>query len=137
MPHELRRQQVLDVVAAIPGAGAAEVIDALVAPLRAELASLMSEEGFQFLFERCMHQTARSYAWIEVAPGDARTASLAALAAMLAQHAPEQARLACTELLFNLVELVISLIGEPLTIGILRSAWGNDAFGALNEDIPS
>jgi hypothetical protein len=129
-----RRQQIIDLVASTAETSPDEWGIALFAPLRVQLASLVSEEGFGFLLERSVHQTSQTYKWLVAEPVSSSEARLDGVRIILAGHTPKEALEASTFLLLNFVDLVASLIGDQLTIGILRSAWGDEALGTLGED---
>jgi hypothetical protein len=130
---EPRRQQIVDLIGSMPDGEAGEGVVALFVPLRVQVASLVSEDGFRFLLNRSLHQTAKRYKWIDAASATGADA-LTELRGILKQHTHEEALAASTFLLLNFIELVASLIGESLTVSILRSAWGNDALGTMGED---
>jgi hypothetical protein len=129
-----RRQQIIDLIGSSPDAGTGGRVIELFQPLRLQLASLVSEDGYSFLFERSIHQTAQQYKWIGVPSNASGAERLSELGAVLAQRTHGEALAASTSLLLNFIDLVASLIGESLTVSILRSAWGDDAFGAMNGD---
>jgi len=129
-----RRQQIADLLGSLPASEPGGGLFALLLPLRVQLASLVSEEGFGFLLERTVYQTAREYQWICAEPASTGEARLDDLRATLALCTHEEALEASIVLLLNFVDLVASLIGDPLTVGILRAAWGSDALGVLGED---
>jgi hypothetical protein len=131
---EPRRQQIVDLIGTMPAAEPGTAVIELLVPLRLQLASLVSEDGFNFLFDRTLHQTAQRYRWIGGASKTSGAEALKALRATLMQQTHEEALAAGIFLLLTFIELVASLIGEPLTDSILRSAWGNDALGTMGED---
>lgn len=118
----------------MPDAEASAGVFSLLLPVRVQVASLVSEDGFSFLFVRSIHQTAQRYPWIDNASKATGAERLADVRALLEQRPREEALAGGTFLLLNFIDLVASLIGEPLTISILRSAWGNDALGTMGED---
>ena len=128
------RQQITDLLVALPSEVPGGGLITLLLPLRIQLASLVSEEGFGFLLERTVHQTAQAYRWISTEPAATGAARLDSLRATLALRTHEEALEASIFLLLNFVDLMASLIGDPLTVGIMRSAWRNYAPGALGED---
>lgn len=132
---DARRKKIIDIVAALPDTDGIGVVECLFEPLRIELTSLISEEGFRSILERSLFLTARNFAWLGADQSSPGASSLYGLRTMLAQQSLSVAREASTALLLNLSDLVASLIGEPLTIDILRSAWGKDALGSLGEEL--
>lgn len=132
---DARRQKISDIVTALPDTDGAGVVEHLFEPLRIELSSLVSDEGFRSIFERSLFLTSRKFAWLGADQSSQDTSSLSGLRTLLAQQSRSEATEASTALLLNLSDLVASLIGEPLTIDILRSAWGKDALGSLGEEL--
>ena len=131
---DARRKKILDIVAALPDTDGTSIVENLFEPLRIELTSLISEEGFRSVFDRSIFLTARNVPWFVAGQSSPDASPLHDLRTMLAQQSRSEAREASTALLLNLSDLVASLIGEPLTIDILRSAWGKDALGSLGEE---
>lgn len=132
---DARRKKIIDIVAALSDTDGTGVVECLFEPLRIELTSLVSEEGFRSILERSFFLTARKFAWLGADQSSPDASSLYGLRTMLAQHSRSEAKEASTALLLNLSDLVASLIGESLTIDILRSAWGKDALGSLGEEL--
>lgn len=131
---DARRKKIIDIIAALPDTDGTGVVECLVEPLRIELTSLISEDGFRSVFERSLFLTSRKFAWLGADQSSPAASSLYGLRTMLAQQTRSEAREASTALLLNFSDLVASLIGERLTIDILRSAWGKDALGSLGEE---
>lgn len=131
---DARRKKIIDIVAALPDTDGTGVVECFFEPLRIELALLISEEGFRSVFERSLFLTARRFAWLGADPSSPGASSLYGLQTMLAQQSRSEATEASTALLLNLTDLIASLIGEPLTIDILRSSWGKNALGSLGEE---
>lgn len=128
---DVRRKQILQIVAALPADDGTGIVSSLFEPLKAELVDLVSEEGFYSLFERSVFITCQKYPWFDALKLLTITPHLVSLQAVLRQRDPAEAREVGTALLINLVDLVASLIGDPLLIDILCSAWGRDALGSL------
>lgn len=131
---DARRKQIIDIIAALPDTEGTGVIESLFEPLRIELTSLVSEEGFRSVFERSVFLTSHKFAWLGVEQSLPSALPLSDLKAKLAQQEFTEAREASTALLLNISDLMASLIGELLTIDILRSAWGKDTFGSLGKE---
>jgi hypothetical protein len=129
-----RRQQIKDLLTSMPAGEPGSALLGLLCPLRAQVASLVSEEGFSFLLDRTIFLTAQSFQWAKVEPASSTEAGLDNLRAKLATRTHEEALAASTFLLAGFIDLVASLIGDSLTVGILRSAWGDEALGASGED---
>ena len=96
--------------------------------LATEIISIVGEGGFDALYARSLFLTQSTFPWIAVCSLPLQTDSrFAALAMSLSDQTPEQAGAANSLLLITFTDIVASLIGETLTTGILRSAWGNVA----------
>jgi hypothetical protein len=128
---DVRRNQILKIIAALPEDDGTSIVSSLFEPLRIELVNLVSEEGFHSLFERSVFLTCRRYSWFNAPQLLATAPALSNLEGALRQGDPKEARKAAISLLLNFVDLLASLIGEPLLIDILCSAWGRDALGSL------
>ncbi len=129
-----RRQQIKELLLSLPAGEPGSALIALLRPLRLQVASLVSEDGFNFLLERTLFLTAQAYPWINAEPASSAETELDNLRLTLATRTHEDALAASAALLSSFVDLVASLIGDSLTDGILRAAWGDDALGALGED---
>jgi hypothetical protein len=103
--------------------------------LASELVSIIGEGGFQALYSRSLHLTAKTFPW--VAPGlpsheiDSRFASLKT---NLEEQDSKEAGEASIALLGIFIDILGSLIGELLTTSILRSAWGDDALDSAVQE---
>jgi len=131
---EARRQQIKDLLSSLPAGEPGSALVTLLRPLRLQVASLVSEDGFNFLLERTVFLTSQSFQWINAEPASGAERELNTLRAKLATRTHEDALAASVFLLSSFVDLVASLIGDSLTDGILRAAWGDDALGTLGED---
>lgn len=132
---DARRKKIIEIVTALLDTDGTGVVECFFEPLRIELTSLISEEGFRSVFERSLFLTARHFAWLGADQYSPGASSLYDLRTILAQQTRSEAIEASTALLLNFSDLVASLIGERLTIDILRSAWGKDALGSLGEEL--
>jgi len=102
---------------------AAATVQALQA-LFAELAILIGHDAVRALYLRAMHVSLLSFER-NVKSGQLLEALLSDLRTNLANHAPADARSAAQALLESLVALLVSLIGQPLTLRLVTSAWGS------------
>lgn len=126
MRQEIVQQALGD--GAAEGADANTVAVATVRALRlllAELEPLVGREGARALYARSLHLTRPSFEWL--APGKPQPLSdlVTGLQEDLALRAPAEARRAGAAQLHTIADLLISLIGEPLTHRLLHSAWGS------------
>ena len=124
MRHEIIQRALAE--RAATGADSVIVADATVRALRllhVELGSLVGDQAARALYARSLHLTRSSFSWSPAA-AEASDEFLTSLHADLASRLPTDARRAGETLLLTLSDLLISLIGEPLTHRLLRSAWG-------------
>jgi hypothetical protein len=122
------RQQLIQTAVAHSTGKASEVALQLWQPLTGELVSIIGEGGFDTLFARSLYLTHASFPWL--APGEqVRLADfrLPELAIRLDGQGADEASRASYLLLQTFTDILASLIGEPLTTGILNSAWGDRA----------
>lgn len=128
------RQQITALLKSLPAGEPGSGLFALLQPLRAQIASLVSDEGFRFLLERTVFLTAQSFQWIKAEPASSAEAGLDNLRAKLSTRTHEETLAASACLLATLIDLVASFIGDSLTADIVRLAWGDDAPGTVGED---
>ncbi|MDO8298784.1 hypothetical protein [Lacisediminimonas sp.] len=97
--------------------------------LAREISPIIGEVGFESLYHRSIHLSSAEFPWLASAgklpPNDS---SFAGLRAALQAEDCEKAGEASIALLGIFVEIVIRLIGEPLTANILRAAWSDEIF---------
>ncbi len=128
------------------GEGAAEGADSKViagAAIRAltlliiELKPLVGELALRALYLRSLHLARASFE--RPGAGDLKSTDelLGPLHQDLVMRAPAQARVAADALLLALANLLVSLIGEPLTDRLLHKAWGNPHLAKSSQAIPS
>lgn len=125
-PDSLRHQIIDSLMAQQPEG--ADAVSVLWEKLATEVISIVGAGGFDSLYARSVFLTQSRFPWLAAGSSSAqaghRFASLkTSLAAQTPAHASEANRL----LLVTFTDIVASLIGETLTNGILRSAWGNVA----------
>lgn len=93
-----------------------------------QIVSLVGEGGFSSLYARSVFVAQSTFPWLaanSLSPqADQRFAELKT---SLEGQMPAQASAANSLLLITFTDILAALIGEQLTAGILRSAWGNDA----------
>ncbi|MBA3772893.1 MAG: hypothetical protein H0X13_10515 [Ramlibacter sp.] len=109
-------------------AGEADTVaDATVQALQAliaELAMLIGNDAVRALYLRALHVSLLFFD--RTAPANQPLdALLADLRRSLTNHQPADARRAAQALLESLVTLLVSLIGQPLTLRLVTSAWGS------------
>lgn len=136
-----RHRSIQRLVVPQPGVSVADVSIGLWVRLAAELVLLIGDGGFVPLYIRSVHLSAASFPWLrpisEVAPlasGDSRFSGLKR--SLDGQEAGEASQ-ASAVLLNTFIDMLARLIGETLTIGILRSAWANTPFDLVDMEFSS
>lgn len=103
--------------------------------LSQRLVVLIGQDGFTALFDRSLHLASASFPWL--ASSDASTDKLSRLEALngaLHIRGPDDSKHAVVLLLSTFVDLLCTLIGQNLTMNILRTAWG-DAFEEAVQEV--
>jgi hypothetical protein len=114
-----------------------EVASALWQALAASLVVIIGQEGFNALYDRCLHEASRTFNWLSPEPHAALSMSrLEQLGTALASQAPHDAARATVLQLSSFTDLLSSLIGAHLTDHILRAAWGDDFDHTAPESAP-
>jgi hypothetical protein len=97
-------------------------------PLASHLVLIIGEGGVHALIARSLYLTRASFPWLETGHAPrAANVLLANLKNCLEAQNTVEASKASHMLLLTFTDLLASLVGEPLTISILRSVWGDDA----------
>ena len=106
--------------------------------LAAELVLLIGEGGFLPLYRRSVQLSVASFPWLQplsegvpLASGDTGFAGLRG--SIDGQDAGEASQ-ASAFLLNTFIDMLARLIGETLTIRILRSAWANTPFDLIDQE---
>lgn len=123
----MQRKQIIDtVMARQPKETQALIV--LWEKLAAEIISLMGDAGFDSLYGRSVYLTHASFPWLtdNALPAE-HAPRFSALKNACKRQTPANIGRANALLLLNFTDILASLIGEALTISILRSAWGQDA----------
>lgn len=104
-----------------------------------EIVSIVGEPGFASLYERTLHLAQSTCPWLtpdssplQPPPNSHRFEELGM---RLANQTPAHAREAHSLLLTIFTDILASLIGEQLTAGMLRAAWGNMASVTSGKEI--
>jgi len=104
-------------------------------PLATQIVLLVGEVGFDSLYARSVFVAQSQFPWLAAHPlspqADQRFAELKA---SLEGQITGQARAANGLLLITFTDILAALIGEQLTAGILRSAWGNNTSYSTSEE---
>jgi hypothetical protein len=92
-----------------------------------QIISIIGEGGFDSLYLRSVSLTQSTYPWLAaVLPQSKTDQRFKDLQISFEGQTPEQAKAANSLLLINFTDILATLIGEQLTIRLLRSAWGDD-----------
>lgn len=107
-----------------------DITHAVWPPLTTQLVSFIGEGGFNALYARSMYLTHEVFPWLLAAdmPGSAAV-RLNHLKMSLQAQSAEEANKASHFLLLTFTNILASLIGEPLTLALLSSAWDDGANG--------
>jgi hypothetical protein len=125
---DLRRRQIIESLMAQPPEQVADAAISLWEQLATEIISIVGVGGFNSLYARSVFLTQSTHPWLFAGSWTAQTNQrFADLRVCLAEQPPAHASEASRLLLITFTDILASLIGERLTAGILRSAWGNDA----------
>jgi hypothetical protein len=96
--------------------------------IASQIISVVGEGGFTSLYARSLFLTQPSVPWLAAgALSPQADHRFAGLKTCLEAQRPEQASAANRLLLITFTDILASLVGEELTITLIRSAWGNDA----------
>lgn len=124
-----------------PGVSVADVSVGLWLRLAAGLVLLIGDGGFLPLYRRSVQLSAASFPWLQPVSGEALLASddtrFAGLKRSFDAQDADQASQASAFLLNTFIDMLARLIGETLTIGILRSAWADTPFDLIDKELSS
>jgi hypothetical protein len=137
--NDVQRQQLIRATVAHRPGKAADVAMALWLPLESELSAIIGEGGFNSLYARSLYLIHASFPWLAAADSSRFVDfQLADLKTSLDCQSAAEASKASLMLLLTFTDILASLIGESLTNGILRSAWGGTApaTDAADKELP-
>lgn len=136
-----RHRSIERLVMAQPGVSVADVSVGLWLRLAAGLVLLIGDGGFLPLYRRSVQLSAASFPWLQPVSGEALLASddtrFAGLKRSFDAQDADQASQASAFLLNTFIDMLARLIGETLTIGILRSAWADTPFDLIDKELSS
>lgn len=125
---EARRQQLIQSAMANRIGEVPEIALQLWQPLSSQLISIIGEGGFSSLYDRSLHLTRAAFPWLEAGePLRSIDSRFSELKVGLAGPGSTEASKASHMLILTFTDILASLIGEPLTIDILGSAWNKHA----------
>ncbi len=100
-----------------------------------QLIALIGEDGFNSLYARSVFLSQSIFPWLAASSLPPRTDHrFANLKTSLDGQTPAQAVKANRFLLITFTDILASLIGEPLTARVLRTAWGVEALLGKHEN---
>ena len=95
--------------------------------LAAQIISIVGESGFNALYARSVFLAQSTFPWLAASSSSPQSDNrFAELKINLEGQTPAQAIEANRLLLITFTDILASLIGEQLTIRVVRSVWGND-----------
>ena len=95
--------------------------------MAAQIISILGKDGFISLYARSIFLSQARFPWLAASPMTPQIDQrFAVLKAGLEGQAPAQVSEANSLLLITFTDILASLIGEQLTVHILRLAWGAD-----------
>lgn len=102
--------------------------------MAAQIIAIVGEGGFNSLYSRSLDLTQSAFFWLDFEPHSIQDGQrFAELKMCLEKQTLERAREANLLLLTTFTDILASLIGEQLTISILRLAWTIDAAESRKE----
>ena len=104
-------------------------------PLASELVSIIGENGFKSLFNRSIYLTCQTYPWLASGGQQSPKLQFAELHACFHGQNTSEANAANHTLLAIFTNTLATLIGEPLTITILNSAWKDATSDVSGEEL--
>jgi len=110
------------------GSDAGRIADAVVDALRllhVELGVVVGVQASCALCAHALHRTRSKFEWTSPPTAAPTDKMLASLRDDLAARTPAESLFAGETLIFALIDHLISLIGEPLTLRMLHSAWSS------------
>jgi hypothetical protein len=120
------------------GADASQIaaaIHALWTDIETALHPIVGRRGVTALFKRTLHLTAARHAWLApLKSGPDDPVDMAHLTTFFAAQPPSQAADAGNALFEIFRELLVTLIGAPLSERLLQAAWSNSSSAAPAQD---
>ena len=124
---DILRQQKIKSLIAQPTEKVADAAIDLWEQLAAQIISIVGEGGFNSLYMRSVFLTQSTFPWLSAVSLSPQTDQrFTDLKISLEGQTPEQVSAANSHLLITFTDILATLIGEQLTIRLLRSAWGED-----------
>lgn len=113
----------------------AAAIGALWVDIEAALQPVVGRRGVAALFKRTLHLAATRYPWLaQLKSSSDDAADVTQLTALFAAQPPALASEAGAALFEIFRELLVTLIGAPLSERLLQTAWSNSSSAAPAQD---
>jgi len=103
----------------------AETAIGMLLPLAKNLTVIIGHNGFKALFDRSLHTAGKKYPWLVAAEDSSdRLSGPESLKVALCEQEPHEASQATALLFSTLLDLLVALIGQALTLKLLSASWG-------------
>ena len=103
--------------------------------LASQVISVVGEGGFDSLFSRSVFLGQSEFPWLaEIAHFPKTAGRFEPLQTCLKKQTTALADAANSQLLVSFIGIIASIIGDQLTMSILRLAWGNEVMDAVNKE---
>ena len=102
--------------------------------LAIQVTAIIGKNGFTSLYERSVFLVLPIFPWLVPGPLSKSDHRFEELKISLEGQNPAQAHEANSQLMITFTNILASLIGEQLTIRILRAAWGDDSRDSSAEE---
>lgn len=136
-----RHRVIQSLVAPQAGASVADISIALWESLAGELGLIIGNGGFLPLYLRSVQLSAVRFPSLSLAGAAAASTSeksrFASLRTSFEGQGSAEASEASAALFNTFIDMLARLIGEALTLGILRSAWGDTSFELSDKEFSS
>lgn len=124
---DLLRHQLIKSLMVSPTGNVADAAVDLWERMAAQIISIVGEDGFNSIYARSIFMSQSKFPWLTASPLSPEIDHrFAGFKTSLERQAPAQASEASSLLLVTFTDILASLIGEQLTLRILRLAWGAD-----------
>jgi hypothetical protein len=121
----LTRHQTIENIIVPDTENVADAAISLWGKMSIQIISIVGEAGFDSLYARSLFLTQASFPWLTIGSRPPSDPRFSELRMNFEGQSPAQIRATNNMLLITFTDILASLIGEPLTSSILRSAWGN------------
>ena len=125
----LRHQLIKNLIAEQPTENVADATIHMWEQMATQIISIVGEDGFNSLYARSIFLSQSKFPWLAASQFPPKIDHrFAGLKTSLGEKVPTQAGEANALLMITFTDILASLIGEQLTMHILRLAWDTDIF---------